>query len=269
MGEFDLVETRLANRCSSASRSTDEMKIHGPRRGYGQVGMLVIFALVMGGYSTSKAAGFPPEPSSDDFKIADASFKYKNKMINPRVVELFEGWDSDTGVPAITTVDIAAAYRTNQFYDAKCAYGEKEARCVGEIVDDVPPNLKGLPSSVIRYRWIGRLPNGLHVVVFFSRGIGSMVATSLFFFRFSTGNGWRPSAYRPDEDWDIYQPSRLKESGKALDKQYSRLLMSIERYYIIGDRVTADYSISGNDVIVTFPDETKEIVKVIHTGPAK
>lgn len=78
--------------------------------------------LVILSMSSPLVAGFPPEPTAADLQSCETSFKYKGKFINPRLLMLFEGWESDTGTPAITTVDVAAAYGTNQFYETDVKY---------------------------------------------------------------------------------------------------------------------------------------------------
>jgi len=204
--------------------------------------------------SINCAAHFPSEPSAEAFREADAHFTYHHKMINPYLVELFEGWVSDSGVPTVVSVDISAADQTNQFGDNEVIYNAAGAAWT------VQDKNASVPKQ-FNYRWIGRLANGLHVVELSSSGGGgTMVATTLFFFRFSEGKGWRPSPLEGDNT----QPSRLLEAGRVAETPYRRLLMSIERYYILGDRVAAAYAIHGNDLTVKFTNQSKAVEKVIH-----
>lgn len=91
-------------------------------------------------------------------------------------------------------------------------------------------------------------------------GGGTMVSTTLFFLRCSLGKGWRPTADKEGH------PQRLVDSSRPFDSPYARLLLTVERYFIIGDRVAANYTIKGNNVVVNFPSPGKKQAAKTLTG---
>jgi len=201
--------------------------------------------------SLNAFASFPPTPTQNDLKDCEQGFKFKGKLINPRVIQLFEGWESDSGVPIVTSADISAAYGTNQFFDDDVKYGPKGATYKESSSDNTSD------PSTFGYEWIGRLQNGDQVVETTSGGGGgTLVEHTLLILKCSMGKGWRPTGHGSD-------PSRLLESKAPSAESYSRLLLTVERYYIIGDRVAADYSIHGNSLTVTFANQPKRVTKVI------
>ena len=205
--------------------------------------------------STRGHAGMPSEPTTADLQSCDTQFQYKGKVINPMLINNFSGYESDTGIPITTSVDIAAAYQTNQYFDDNVTYDKdhKHATYTEKTTDPTDKT----PPIYYGYTWLGRLSNGAQVLEYVSGGGGgTMISKTLFFVRCSLGKGWRPAG-------DQY-PKLLKESSKDIDKSYTRLLLTIERYYFIGDRVAADYALKGNTVTVTFPTEKKSITRTIN-----
>jgi hypothetical protein len=214
-------------------------------------------AFVLGALMPAKGEAngdYPPQPTHADFEAADTGFRYKDQMINPRLVELFEGWISDSGLPVVTAADIAAAYKTNEFYDEEVYYEKTGAGYLENVGDGIEPRY-------IYYTWMGRLPNGLHVVDFISSGAGgTLVSETIFLFRFSSAKAWRPnpqSAYRSDS------PAAANDHLSP-QAQYARLLMSLEGYYI-PEVFPADIMIKGDTLYLTMSDNDTKIVHVIDT----
>jgi hypothetical protein len=188
-------------------------------------------------------AGLPPEPTEAEIREADSSFKYKGKWIHPGLVKQFEGWVSDSGAPITVAVDVAAAHGTNQYAD--------EVKIEGGLPTVTLKSEGTEANEYYGYRWLGRLKGGSHLVEFFSAGGGgTLVSTTLFFFKLSEGKGVRPS-----------HDGRLKESKAPFDKPYRRLVLSIERYHIIGDRVSAEYKLKDHSVTVSFGSTKKTLTE--------
>jgi hypothetical protein len=213
----------------------------------------IVLALGSVFIATSAFALLPPEPPADAFKEADLHFRYMGKMINPKLIELFGGWDSDSWVPIVLSVDIAAAYHTNQFYEDEVFYDKSGAGMIEKAPDE------DRVQDQIHYRWIGRLDNGLHAVEYTSTVNGG----AIFFFRFSEGKGWRSSTSKSEPE-DV---ATLRKSTDPVGKQYPRLVMTIERSYLMTGDPAYAYSIKGNDLLVkTWHKVGGTVVKTIHAG---
>ena len=196
-------------------------------------------------FSPAALAQHYPSSTGEDLKTCDTHLQYKGKFINPHVVEVLEGWISDRTQPTINSVDVAAAWGTDQFFDADVTYAQDGAKYVTE---DKPGN----PSQSYSYKWIGRLSNGLHAIETTSwGGGGSMISTHLLLLRCSKGQGWRLH-FETDSQGNDLPESRAQEY-----ESYTRLNLTIDRSYSIGDRVVAAYALKGNTVTVTFPNLPK------------
>jgi hypothetical protein len=145
-------------------------------------------------------------------------FTYKDRPIHPGLIAEFNGLLSDPWNPIITSLDIAAAYDTNQYQNS-----------------DVRINENGLvflqrdgKDNYFCYEWLGKLNNGLHVVEIWD-GVGgcSGVFMSLFFVKFEKGYGLTPEGQR-----------------------HERLLMTIVRNAIVGDRDDGKITVLPDKVIL-------------------
>ena len=153
------------------------------------------------------------------FKEVDTTFKLNGKPIHPGVVQEFSTWLSDSSIPTTVSVDILAP-NDNEYNEDEVSVNED--------------NYVGIPASEWRdncsYKWLGRLKNGLHVLEVAEGGSGgSGVFEDLFFVKFEIGEGI-------DRD----------------SQKYDRLIMTIVRTYILGDRDDGE--------IEVFPELNKVIV---------
>lgn len=147
---------------------------------------------------------------------ANAKFTYAGKPIHPGLVEEFSGWMSDSG-PITVSVDVSAAYGTNEYYEDEV-----------KIADNGNIAIYRKDSSYFCYRWLGRLDNGLHVLyVEEGGGGGSGIFEDLNFVRFDIGEGINSD-----------------------NKKYKRLLMTIVRTYVLGDRDDGKIEVLKDRVIV-------------------
>ena len=167
---------------------------------------------------------FPAEAASSSAKAtsvertlveADNDFTFKGQSIHPGLVKEFQNWLSDYRPPITVTVDVGAAYDTNEYADA------------------VEPGKDGGVSIILgdggerfTYKRLGRLDNGVHVLHAREKSAGTGIFQSLTFVRFHIGRGF---------DRDGIKPSQ-------------RLLMSAVRVYAIVGPKTPDIEIKGNEV---------------------
>lgn len=174
----------------------------------------ILLLLVACHFSTTAFAGKYIEPSEKDIEQAQKTFKFSGQWIHPKIVHEFLPWESDYSLPLVVAVDVGAATGTNRYF------GEiKAANNTVTYEDD-----GGVVKS---YQWIGRLKNGLHILLTKESGSGTMVATDLAVF-------------------DLRKNLAVDADGK----KYRRLMLEIKRIITIGDRGDASININGNTVDV-------------------
>ena len=155
-------------------------------------------------------------------RIAE-NFKYKGEPINPKLVMEFIPWVSDEK-PITISVDIAAAFKTNEYY----AEVSEESDLVGFANEE----------EVFYYNWLGELDNGIHVV----KTINVMVGGSgrfqdLLFIKFHT------------QDFDL--------NGEI----YEQVIMTLVKSYRLGDRTNPKITVLKDKVIIDKPlDYEKKVV---------
>lgn len=147
--------------------------------------------------------------------IFHETFAYRDSPIHPGVIREFEGWMSDGG-PITVAVDIAAAHGSDEYLDA-------------DVIDGPNGWIAYRPSERERfaYRWLGRLDRGVHVVQTSSSGGGSGRFINLQFLQLKTDLAFLPDG-RPTE----------------------RLVLSVFRWYPMGDRVYGPVLLDGNTVVI-------------------
>lgn len=146
---------------------------------------------------------FAEEPFLSEIKEINEHFTYKGKPIHPGLIKEFAGWISDSWQPITTSVDIAAAFDTNEYFDS-----EVQVKDNGYVYLQEEGK-----TEYFYYKWLGQLKNGLHVVETGDGGGGSGIFQDIYFVRFDVGEGVDPEG-----------------------NKYNRLLMTIVRNYGLGDR---------------------------------
>lgn len=152
---------------------------------------------------------------------ANRSFTFQNKPIHPGLVQEFSSWISDSGFPTTISVDIAAPHG-NEYFEDDVTVREGKYVCADTKGEDHEKD-----GGLFCYEWLGRLDNGLHVLSVSEAGGGSGVFEDLFFVRFDKGEGYTHDG-----------------------KKYDRLLMSIVREFILGDRDDGKIKVLKNSVVV-------------------
>jgi hypothetical protein len=169
------------------------------------------------GCETAKDTTAPSEEMRNALKEANEHFTYKGKPIHPGLVEEFEGWMSDYGPSITVTVNVAASFDTNEYYDQNV-----EQR--GSVI------IRGSNSPEERdwynYERIGVLSDGTSVLKTCSGGGGSGVFMDLLFVRFSV-------------DECLFE-----------GEKHEQLLMRVVNQYLLGDRDMAEIKVVGDRVIV-------------------
>ena len=151
----------------------------------------------------------------DALNEANEKFFYNGEPISPELVFEFIPWLSD-GSAVTITVDVVAAYQTNEYYE-NVKYEDGIARVFhGE--------------DIYNYKYLGKLKNGIHVVDFFQGGSGSGIFETLLFI-------------------SLKIRKNFDDSGKLSDQ----LLMTLEKSYVVGDRKNAKITLSKNSVIIDSP----------------
>jgi len=162
-----------------------------------------------------------PVMASELLDEVNAKFTYRGEPIHPRLIHEFSNWLSDGVAPVITTVDLTAAFNTDEYPQSEIKsredwwYSEKE-----EMDGDIR-----LYES-FDYHWLGKMSNNIHVVETGSSGGGSGFFMDLMFIKFSEGE-------------------ILVEEAK--EKQ---LLMSIMGIYSLGDRYDGDIKVYEDRVFI-------------------
>ena len=104
----------------------------------------------------------------------NAHFTIQGKPVHPRLVEKFQTFLSDSGPPAVITVDLlAATVNGNEYY-------EPDVKVQDGLVSVEHKDQQG---SGFAYKWLGTVRPGLHVVETFYSGGGTGVFMHLYFFR--------------------------------------------------------------------------------------
>ncbi|MBN2190538.1 MAG: hypothetical protein JW728_04920 [Candidatus Aureabacteria bacterium] len=152
------------------------------------------------------------------FAEDESRFTYQGKPIHPGLVQEFESWYSDRGLPTTISVDISAPH-SNEYNDSDVKV-EDSGYVVCQDADS---------PEYFYYKWCGKLDNGLHVLITGSGGSGSGVFKNVCFVRFDNDTGYT-----------------------AEGEKYNRLLMIIVRRHPLGDRDDGDVTLlpAENKVIL-------------------
>lgn len=156
----------------------------------------------------------------EGFAETDQQFIYKGKPIHPSLVCEFLTRITDKDFPLTVSVDIAAAFDTNEYYSSV----QKDE--TGAVV--CKNAAKGTTDG---YRWFGRLTDGSHVVYAWEDDGNRLFPRNLFFIKFSPGKGFMPDG-----------------TG------YERLLMTATRWYLPFD-ARSQVNVSDDTVVITMDGE--------------
>jgi len=182
--------------------------------------MALCLALVWTGHAQGEKSAAAPPPALVQRLLQEVNehFTLQGKPVHPRLVEKFQTWLSDSGPPAVITVDLlAAAQNDNEYYvpDVKVQDG---------LVSIEPKDPEG---SSFAYKWLGTVRPGLHVVKTLYSGGGTGVFMDLYFFRIYPGTG-------------------RDEKGP-----YDQVLMTLVRTpVILGDRDDGDIKVEPGRVTI-------------------
>ena len=149
---------------------------------------------------------------SKDLKSIHEKFEYKNKPIDPKLLHKFLPWLSDR-YPIVTTVNIAAAYRTNE-YSEYTGITTEENGYVKVTFED---------GNYTRYKWFGKLDNDIHLVeVDEGSRRGTGVFSSLLLLNFDVNK----------------------------KKQDPNLNMNLIGHYLLGDRIKYEITTLKNKIFI-------------------
>lgn len=162
-----------------------------------------------------------PLLASNSLDEANAKFSYNGKPIHPFLVQKFSNWMSDNRPPVVTTVDVVAAFDTNEYQQSTI---EKRDAWLFSTHDEVVGGVREYES--FGYHWLGRLANGIHVIESGVSGGGSGFFVDLMFIKFSEG----------EITWE--------------NKKEKQLLMSIVGIYTLGDRYEGDIKVFPDKVFI-------------------
>lgn len=144
--------------------------------------MALCLALVWTGRAQGGKSAASASPTSVKQLLQEVNehFTIRGKPIHPRLVEKFQTFLSDSGPPAVITVDLlAAALNGNEYYD----YDVKRREGFLEVEKG------GEAKGEFAYKWLGTVRPGLHVVETFDNGGGTGIFMDLYFFRTSIATG--------------------------------------------------------------------------------
>lgn len=160
-----------------------------------------------------------PLIASEALDEANAGFTYKGEPIHPFLLQEFTNPMSDNRPPMVTTMDVAAAFGSNKYFE--------DVKRRDDWVFAERKELIGAPTyESFTYRWLGKTASGVHVLETGSSGGGSGVFMDLMFVRFSEG----------EIMWG--------------DKTSKQLLMTIMGTYQLGDRYQGGIEVLADKVLV-------------------
>ena len=182
--------------------------------------MVLCLAMAWAGRAQGEksAAAAPPVPVQRLLQEVNAHFTVQGKLVHPRLVEKFQTFLSDSGPPAVISVDLlAATINGNEYY-------EPDVKVQDGVVSVEHKDPEG---SGFAYKWLGTVRPGLHVVETFYSGGGTGVFMNLYFFR-------------------IYTATGRDEKGP-----YDQVLMTLARTpVILGDRDDGTIKVEPGRVII-------------------
>ena len=122
-------------------------------------------------------------------KEANGNFKYKNKLIHPGLVKEFETDISDYAPSITVSVDVEAAYGSNEYYEDISI--DKEGKCTINPDDN--------PRTSYSYKRIGMIKPNIHALITWNWEGGSSAECSLLCVNFSIRNGYQADGVTPSQ----------------------------------------------------------------------
>ena len=165
-----------------------------------------------------------------DLQEVNAKFYYQGRPINPKIVNAFIPWMSDSR-PGTISIDLAGAGR-NQYY-----LNDGDTGTSANLNIDV---LNETGKGWCSYQYLGKTDNNIHVVRATTNGGGSGNFNCLLFFSF-----------------------RIRKDFDSHGIKQDQLLMTLESFYMEGDRTTAKVTISKNKVRIDKPISMNKAVELI------
>ena len=152
-----------------------------------------------------------------ELKEVENKFYFRGNPINPWVIDAFQPWLSDG--PIVMAVDLHNGNNSNRFFDTSK---------VKDTHLDYPA------GGWLNYEYVGKTESGIHIVRTEVNGGGSGVFESILFFKFSIKKGFDYNGVPSDQ-----------------------LLMSLEKYYLGGDRTKTIITIAKNTVTLKTADNVQ------------
>lgn len=153
-----------------------------------------------------------------DLKEVDSNFTYQGKPIHPFLIEEFINWISDDRPPMIVTVDVAASFDSNKYQNDEIR--KDEYGVFAESGDST------VDYKSFRYKWLGKMIDGSHVLEVGSNGGGSGTFMDLIFVRIHKGTFLRA------------------------DSLQNQILITIVKAYPLGDRYEGDIKVFPDRVFI-------------------
>ena len=162
-------------------------------------------------------------------KEVNSHFYFKGEPIHPELLHLFNSSMSDA--PIVMTVDLCIGYHSNLCYH--------KTAVDGKIVTEHLRDREGNQQGTYEYEYLGKLDNGVHVVRTLCYGelLGS--SNDLLFISF-----------------------KIRKTYDYNGKVQEQLLMTLEKCYNIGDRLTSKVTLSKNSVTINKPIGSNKAVLV-------
>ena len=107
------------------------------------------------------------EGTDGDLAEANAHFRYQDAPIHPGLLKAFHNWESDYRPLIMVSVDVGAAFETNQFYETV------------EVQQDGTIGIELEDGGSFSYRHLGRVADGLHVLHTIHKWSGTGLSQSL------------------------------------------------------------------------------------------
>lgn len=169
---------------------------------------------------------------ADALKETERAFTCGGKPIHPALVGQFLTQASGKGYPVTVSVDVVAAFDTNEYFEGDVRKGDQGAiLCNGAD-----------GQSEEGYRWFGRMADGTHVLCAWNKDKARAFPARVLFVRFSPGEGFLPDG-----------------------KRYDRLLMNVVRWYDVLDaRVAVTVAADSATISGTPP----LLIKMLPNTPA-